>query len=315
MTRDPSLFTDPVHLTAIATVNPGAIASPNTLALQNPSGGPMEILEIKFLMQYNAGVASPLADGAHLGVELRLGDYSITNGFVPMWLFGRSIASFGNISLSANEYMSDEQSQTSQNNTYNVYNWKLPTPIYVPPGGVLAPRFQFRGQISFPITARISYGCRTLRGDYKPPKRYKLPWLAFYASKTFDVGGAKDTDASQEADLINPFDTPLELTQFVGRTTEFNVANSFNIDSFVPDFPSRLLQLTMADSRGNPVIKNLTSFGNAFSTVTKSWDVRGRLPPHQFYLVSLVKQAPPIQIPSTWYGIANIGMAGTREVS
>src|SRR5262249_50776996 len=82
----PALGT-PISLTASGTIKNGSIGGVNADALYSPYGLPMEIHEIKWLLSAPTNVVI----GAGLGCSLELGDLKLTNGYVPINAFCRSV--------------------------------------------------------------------------------------------------------------------------------------------------------------------------------------------------------------------------------
>jgi|CXWL01.1.fsa_nt_gi hypothetical protein len=302
----PTKFYDPLHMTASVLVQANSQAAPNTVNLQNTTGQYIEILEIKW--ELTPSSASFLS-GAVMGCQLNLGNIPITNGFVPVWNFGPGRA------------FQYEVSSTSRSIPIQ-YTWKLPRPMLIPPGGVLAPIFQHRGLIPIDVTTRISYACRVLPIDHKIPNKVNVPYVAFYASKVFDVQSlTPDSDSSTELDLTNRFDAPLRIHRFVGRINEYaltsiiGVAGNNNSDVVFNHLGSRLLRVRMTDSRGEPVIPAPTMFRQVFDGPTRTWDADFILPPKSFYTAVLTREAVSavpanIQI----QGQAMISMVGWHEM-
>ncbi len=306
----PTKFYDPLHMTATVRVQANSQAAPNTVNLQNTTGQYIEILEIKWeLTPTVIGIFS----GAVMGCQLNLGNIPITNGFVPVWNFGPGRAFEYEIGSNTPGLLVPIQ-----------YNWKLPRPLLIPPGGVLAPMFQHRGLVPADVDVRISYACRVCPINHVVPKDVPVPYAAFYASKIFQVfdNTNTDTDTSNELDLVNRFNSPLRINRFTGRIDQFaNVIGPWGLanthsDVLFNQLGSRFLSVRMTDSRGEPIIPNPTLFRQAFCGPTRTMDVDFIMEPKTFYKATLDRSvSTEINNPPTLYGQAFIGMVGWHSMA
>lgn len=293
----------PIHLTAVATLQSNTSgAGVNAVALKNPTNLPMEIYEIKFLLKSTGAIA-----GHSVGCKLSMGNVPLTGGFVPIF-------SFGNCTYTLREAVGILQS-----NTYVSHTMRLSRPLYVPAGGAVIPSFHHKGYTQEDITVRISYSGRNLPADYRP-KRLFVPYVAAYSSKSFNsFSTVADSDNSTETDLLNPFDVPLRIERFVGRMGLFdNSPNSENEayvvgDVMIPDVLARYTTVRMVDSNGNQIIRDYTSFANAFNFSTRAWEVNFELPSKSFYTVFLRKAASTLTL-SQYMNQAFVSMVGYREL-
>lgn len=302
----------PLHLTATCTVNPGSSSGVNQVALQNPLGTPMEIHEIKWsaLAAITSTVVGAGLDnyvtrvnGAALRCRLDLGKIEITNGYVPVCLFGKcdhpsQEQKFGGGTSSANGYSRLE------------FRWKLSHPLFIPAGGLLSPTFEHGGQITAPIDVRIGYSARSLPAGYKPSKII-LPWVASYISPTFDL--AEDsTFNSSELDLVNKWDSPLTVDRLTGRLSVFDTRYVVVFDS--PFMALAATSLRLMDSAGNAIVRNLTPLSHVFHNPTKSWEMRAVLPPLGYYQAFFQNAAyPVVGTENQFLAQTLVGLVGTRE--
>lgn len=292
--------TFPMHLTASATVQPNSSGGVNAVALKNPTGQPMEILEIKFSLFCtitNAGNA-----GGTIGCKLDMGNFSMTNGFVPVALFGRMENQI------AEENLGDSGSGASPGTVIGGYQnefvWRLPHPLYVPADSVLIPQFQHRGLINNEVIVRISYSARSIAPGAAPPKKLAIPYAAFYAAKLIDAA-VVGTDNSFETDLVNPFDEPIIIQRFGGRI--FFIQNAFGstfaqeATDLAGDQAGANYTVRMQDSFGRNLIQNFIPFRTAFSGVTRTWEVdRAVMDPKSYYMAYIQKA-------TTYGGTAGLG--------
>jgi hypothetical protein len=234
---------------------------PPQLAMMNPTGEPFKIHEIRFSLKTDATYLT----GGTFGCKLDLGTVAITNGFIPIWNFGRVISRDQDIGLQ--------------------FSWRLKHPLYVPGGGILSPNFENFGQASSTVTARVSYFCTAVQRE--PPNRVFLPWISCYTGKAFQYEDA-DTDASRETDLLNPFDTDLSISHMMGRFNIFSPTSNIN-NSFTG---SQLLQTRVSLSNGDPLVRTPTPFQQVFGQDGRAWVQRNTvLRPKQFFQVFIDKQA------------------------
>jgi hypothetical protein len=275
----------PLHLTASTNLAANSSGGVNAISLKSPSGEAMEILEVRFSITAVPTVSSTLSPaystyGAVIACKLDLGKYPLTNGYVPVALFGRS-----------EELMAEQITDVGSSNLFNAvcneYAWRPPHPIYVPKGAVLVPTFQHRGITPFDLNVRISYAARLIPDGTPAPKRVMLPYVAAWGSGTFDAA-VTGTDRSTETDLVNPFKEPLYIQRMVGRVINVFVATNRvdeGITTPTETVPALLWNVRIVDSHGHPVVQKFTPFRLVFSSVTRSWDMDPSvtLAPMSFY--------------------------------
>lgn len=276
-------------------------------ALKNPMGQDMEILEIKFELEsaYDQQLNSHgAALGGSIWCELAMGTWKITNGAVPVWCFGRAE------NLNAETKFGTGATQAL---TYNGYTWRLPRPLYVPAGTVVAPSFSHTGFVPDNINVRVGYSGRTIT---KKPKVAFVPWVSAYVSPAFNPITAAVKVASTEQDLINMTDKPVQLQRFVGRTL-FTDAQGKIFEDQPFSFGAQYLTMRMNDSYGRPLVRNYTPFRSVFGDLTRSWELEeigAQLDPQAYYRVFLNKAAMAM-IPDqqTAQIQAFVSMVGWRE--
>lgn len=301
----------PLHLTASATIPSSSGGNVNAVSLKNPMGRAMEILEIKWQVRFDFGLNTlrpgdaTFVLGGALGCRLQLGDMPLTNGYVPVWSFGRS----DNL----------QECVVSSTRAYSEYSWKLPFPLYVPAGGVVLPSFQNRGLLSGDIGVIISYSARDLPQNYSPPPKVAVPYAAAYVSKPFDISAA-GTDVSNETDLANPFDEPIVLQRMTGRVPVLSSQTSgFAYEKSGVPVAAEQMNVRIVDSYGRPIIRDYAPMRQAFSALTRSWEMDGQqivMDPKSFYRAYMKFDAPSNAIISgaAIYASGHIGFTGYREV-
>lgn len=281
----------PIHLTANADgVVAGATASVNTLALKDPR--PIEIHAIKFsiLGAYSATLgACPAVNGGMVGVGLTLGSLPLTQGFVPIWNFARG------------ESLVDDSCTTRSYDATSLsfplaadYVWRLPRPLYVPPGRVVVPQVQHRGIISYPIDFRISYVGRTVE-EKKGKATIQIPYVTAWTSGSYAINSARTLERSSETDFRNPFIRPLHVLYFVGRSlqTEVYASSGLVVCRGHPyNLYNSLFSIKMSHSSGVKAIEDYTPIGVVMPIDQGAiWPCPHDLDPQSFYTIDLLKNA------------------------
>ena len=284
MSTDPNW---PLVLSTEATIPSQTTQSPPQLALMNPTGEAFKIHEIRFSLTSQTTTANSVT-GATIGCKLDLGSVALTNGFIPVWNFGRVVS-----------YDQDLNNQ---------FSWKLSQPLYVPAGALLSSNFQHFGQIDSAIAARITVFASPIQNEVRTPDRVFLPWIAAYIGKAFPYASA-DTDVSKETMLLNPFDTDVVISRLIGRFNVFSTAGQSNFAKF----GSHYMKLRIALSNGDSLVRTSTPFQQVFGEEGRAWEQRNTiLRPKQFFQVYVEKVAGDnVTIPTIQ---PFISMVGYREM-
>lgn len=325
-----NLSNDPFILYAAVDVQPGASGAPPVVALANPYGLPMEILEVRF--QIFPRVKSSATEytrivGQGVNVKFDLGKASVADDKTPISIFGSIVDTY---EYGPSMYAFDDVSVSSGVNQIVrafTYGWRLKYPLYVPVGSVLTPKFT--SQITaYPVHVDVAYVCRTVQ--QKPAgSKVMVPWVASYNSKAFTVitNGAADSDVSNQLDLVNPFSVSLELARIGGRAMFIqNQASSVNnyIANELLNLRSRLTTLRLRSSRGDDVVRGPAPFDLIFPAHWHAWDLPGKwqLAPGEFYTATL--ETSPINFSTAMQNGSNnaagrvqfsLGLIGYRPVS
>lgn len=292
----------PINLYGSVTVNPSSEQAINAIAFKNPNSGPMLINEIKFQMfGGTTGNTTQFAGGA-IACKLDMGQIPLTNGFVPVWLFGRC----------ENLIM-----ESLNNNSGLYFRYRFPRPVFVPSGGAIVPTIRHTGiPGNFNITVGVSLAGKALAPSFSPSKVY-LPYVAAFVSKFLDLSTVS-TQTSAESDLINQFDTPFFVDRFTARCTQAlpgGAQGDYAATGFaaVPE----MINIRMRDSLGNPIVKDFSPIYTVVPGVERSWALNGdvQLPPKAYYSID-VQTASSAQLAALGlFGQLGFGMSGWREVS
>lgn len=277
-------YYDSMVLYGQAVVSPGAGGAPNTGALANPHGLPMEIYEIRFNVYPKNSSSESFADltGQAVGVKLDLGAIAVCDSKVP-------VSGFSNIRDRDNAAGSIYSTPgTAVVASVRSYTWRLKYPIPIPAGAVLTPLFEHLGQNPFDLVVDIAYFCRTLPPDYKFPARVMIPWVSSFNSNSYDEVNetAAGTELSPESDIMNPFNVPLEISRLVGNET---LMRGIDNDEDISDHRFRLGRIAIRGSRGDEIARAPTVFNTLFPTDWLAWDIPGAwiMRPGEFYKVNL----------------------------
>lgn len=254
----------PLVLSAEATVPSQTTQRPPQLALMNPTGEAFKIHEVRWSIRSDV----PYLTGANIGCKLDIGKLAITNGFVPIWNFGKVVS-----------YDQDLSCQ---------YSWRLQHPMYVPSGGMVTTDFQNFGQSSADATVRVSYFCTSIpEEDKRVSRRMFLPYVSAFIGKTLAYATA-DTDRSRETDLQNPFDGDMKISRLIGRFNLYNAAADANTSIRA----GRLLSVRVSLSNGDPLVRVSTPLEQVFSQDGHVWEQHNTiLKPKQFFQVFVDKAA------------------------
>ncbi len=145
--------------------------------------------------------------------------------------------------------------------------------------------------VSEPITVRISYSCRTLPANYVPPAKIKVPYVAAFVAAPFSMTAALatsvQTDVSQETDLVNRWDHPVQVHEWIGRCDEFLTSTGQHFEPL--DNGAARTTVQVKDSRGESIVGTIipVPFRMVFARTTRAWEVDYPMAPHLWYRVQL----------------------------
>lgn len=318
----PQKATSPLLLTASTYCTPQTQQAPNAVALKNPLGQAMEILELRwqlFSPQTDSAVIVPGTLGGIVGCKLDMGNIPMTNGFVPIWLFGRELnnvdAATTDNQNTTNPYVSGETIVQSRT---NFYSWKLPKPLYVPAGSVLTPSFSHFGAFPTDVNVIMSASARSLPMGSPAPKSLAAPWVASWLSPGYVAASGTGTAQSSETDLMNPHPEPVHLQRMGGRVMVVNVDGDGVYDYTYPQIAATRFSVRMSDSMGRQIIRDSVPFSDAFATLTRGWEMGNgaQMDPESYFVAYLKKTATaeagePLNINCQ----AQISFVGWRELS
>lgn len=301
--------TTPLLLSAEVTLQSGVSGVPDMELLTSPFREPIIIDEIRFSVVTPDG-AAPLGDYSSLVTcRFRMGRVEFSQKDIPIWLYGTSMQ----------QNSTEENLQTSGGMVDTMLTerrWKLPVPLFVPPGMSLVPYFQSPAGAPNGLLVRVSYAARYVNPNERTPKKIQVPYVAaFYpdlAGILNNLASAKGVYQTGEYDLANVLDTPVRVQRFIGRILfaqagggtfqerTDNGAVSGN-GSFVVE---------IKDSYGREVVKPPLSFSVVFEEERRASTFSKILGPRERYLMIIRGggNSDPTQA-----GLPMVSMVGFRE--
>jgi hypothetical protein len=312
---------DPLVLSAETTIQPGADSAPNTTALKNPHGLPMELLAVRFSLYVNQNfVPFGSVTGGAVGVKMDLGSIALVDSAVPLSCFS-SLRDSVDPNGQSKIITSGEDDTLASAESF--YDWRLKYPLYVPANATVVPTFTHFGQVPYPLTVRVTYFCRTFRKGAPKPTKYMVPWVTSYNSKVFDMlsGAPATTDESNEQRLVNNFGVPVEVTRMVGRFTFMQNTSPLAEPALNNEFSdrldiSRLIKLRISTSRGDELARDQTIFDGLFPADWCAWDFPEGwyMEPTEYWKILLNRAAVDF-VPANIGRIqVFVGLVGYREV-
>ncbi len=194
---------------------------------------------------------------------------------------------------------------------YEYKSWILPKPLYVPPGQRLICTLRHAGIISTTtITAvRVCYSGRSLENSDPIPSKVALPWSTAWIGAS-QAGGSQYTEESGPADLFNPHQQPLNITQF---SANVGINDNYPLPSTSPW--AKDVRVRLYSPSGNIAVRDNAVLGQVFHRGT--WNVSGTLAPHKYYS-AILEEDYRDRADLTYTGsviTTVIAMTGYREVS
>jgi hypothetical protein len=201
----------------------------------------------------------------------------------------------------------------------NGVTFRLPKPMYLGAGNTvdrLIPRIH--NNTNTAITMSVSYACRRAEKGIEPEENW-YPFIASYRTPQFqlDSATAPFLFESSPNDLVNPYSVPLLVDRLVGfiGTDSALPAGGYNSRVYVGE----LINVRLLDTNGRPVVRDLTIFNGLFNLQTNSWQARGIIRPHEYYIAQISydnNTAANLLIPGilgTPITTANIVLIGSRR--
>jgi hypothetical protein len=315
----------PILLDATVTVGTNQIVQiPDTTRLKNPFDTGMWLDEIRFRVSQPTSGSVGDPDGAYMaiGAEIRMGRMPLTSGYVPIGLLAKVL-------LGEQTTNGDLSSQLIWPGAA-YHTWKLPKPLFVPATEVVIPKFtnipNYQGLGDGPLVVEVALVGRVCPREMPAPDVLCVPWAASWLSTIIAASGQSNPvlEQSAEKDLVNPFDDPLFVERFIGRSALVPASLSFQTFEWYsaglgvnagPAYGDRLITVQAYDSFGNILVRDPTPFQHLFQILDRSWTVNSMLQPKGFFIFQLARDFTNVSRPVA--GLQNgvgIGMVGYRRV-
>lgn len=309
---------DPLVLFTSTILNANGQQTPETSALVNPHGLPMELLEARFrvIPQSPSSTDYSLLTGNAVGVKMDMGEIPIVDADVPVNVLGTMRDSYEqNFTVWYNDGASNIPV------TPVTYGWRLQHPLYIPAGAVVTPTFSHLGQNANATKVDVMYICRMVE-NYRPDV-VKVPWVGSYNARGFDVTGsgqAAQSNRSSNLDLFNPFKVPLVINRLSGRASYLRSSFGLQTQAAYEDVATlrqAYVTMRMRSSRGDDIIRESLPFEVAFPGSWRAWDIPGNweMRSGEFYQASLAVGS----IAEDYTGLLgrlqiSIALSGYREI-
>lgn len=261
---------------SIAVLSAGQqLALANDGGLKHVADVPIEVSEIRFAFTPSRATT---VFNMGLFVDLGIGGYPITDGMVSLPLICPP---------------KDSQDEVGPDSVVR-HTLKLDEPMLVLPNETLRCSFWNNGAAVGADTLGVSAQMvgRRLPPGAPRPKRRVLPWFSDYVGAQ-QFGAVTIATQSNDVDLRNPTDQPLFVDKILARLgyNSSGAAAAAGADLYsnaktASDLTLAMSGVTvrMADSFGNPVIRDKTPFAMAFPWQERSWRVRTWMPPRGYFI-------------------------------
>lgn len=280
-------------------IAPGAVVA-NAGVLRNLTGRSLRVNEIRFFPERtSAPLFAALTPWlAATTVQLRIGNTPITEQFIPLAAFVEAI----DLSMEAGGESEDTGSTGAR-----VLRFRQPV--------VLAPRETITYSILQNTAA--TFDMRVTAVCEEASESGVTPWIAVWSSTPRLDGSGDYEESSTEADLVNPFNTPMFVERFIGRLVyDGSILTPGLSGAMILNFDK--VRVRIDDHRNRQIVRDPTPFGNVFDYILRGWQVNSTLDARGFYRVSIDKRLSTQVISGRGAGNvqAMIGMLGyhtTRE--
>lgn len=247
--------------------------------LQNPYKTPMFIDE--FRLYGLKGSAGPFLDTTRIDIKIQLGSHFLTKDFVDVRLLGKILSS----------------ADTDQGGGSRFPVWRLDKPLWMDPD--MALRVWLRSEAdgagtayNIPAGARFSMVGRSLPTGAVPDKGIVYyPWATQF-STPWRVCGTSGiyVDESNETQLVNPFDHPLNVSYFMGMT---NLGGAVSPVPAYVNIPATSIQVRMSTSNGSHAVRDPVPLPLLFSRAEGMWPAKAVLDPKGFFLATIDENYTP----------------------
>jgi len=295
----------------------GSEITPPNIDILNPNRTAMMIDQFRFSF-------GTVSDGSDLGsgfppsyicADIRLGSIPLTNGLVPIVALCPRYLGGGQLGLI------DRVRANNTNGEETMLTWHLPKPLYVPTDVQITARFVRR--TPYPVSGDpngtsppMGFGIagRSMPEGMQKPKTIWVPWATYTqcrvssASSKFGGGGTSQIYVSQDSDLGNMHDSPLNVTQFTGWNARYAIGGVRSGMVRSPFF----VQMTLSNNK--MLIRDQTPFGLLFPSDRGYFNLNAKLMAKQFVRAELEIDPPSGADAAETLEGTTIGMIGYREL-
>lgn len=271
----------PFRVSSQVTIASGGSAVADSGALAQPNRQPYWVDEISWVIRIplTAAQTSGLSAGALINTKLNLGRHIVSADFIPIHCYAPCLQSTSLSEKSRETAISGVGNRVSFSN----YRWKLPKPLFVPPGMPLVSGFQRIGDGFNSALVTVSYGGRYVSKYESKPKEIDVPYVSAFLP---DPSAAIYAARSNDKHLGNDLTVPLHCQRIMGRATLVT-------STVVSDVPSTATpnqtdaQIVMKDSSGVNIIRDFLGFSRVFDSNRRAWTFNRILEPNDYYQVYL----------------------------
>jgi hypothetical protein len=272
----------PILVSDSVVIPPGGTAVANAGRLSSPFRQAIVIDEIRW-STYNAVEITGVFDdtpswnvGAVVRTKLNIGRVDVTNGFVPIWLFGTTMQA--NYFVEVNAVRFSVPNANDEAVVVSHYRWRLPRPLYLAPGNALQSSFQHNDVLTLmgDTTVHVAYAGRYATPEDKPKNgAWEVPWVTPYLPAANVVHAQ-----SSEKDLVNPFLVPLNVQRMLYRAVR--VSDALCVETT----DSAGVEILIKDSHGVNIIRDAVSPAVAMDMPRRAWTFQTVLNPKERYNVT-----------------------------
>jgi hypothetical protein len=273
--------TAPILLSGEVTLNAGQTMNAPSQNLMSPFREPIWIDAITWTI-WNPAVNANNAFwdwGGTIRTRLTLGRTEITrnrfNGFVPIW----------NLSPQVNDLSASVQFDrfsTSDPVASTMHKWKLPRPLYIPPGMSLQSTFM-RTQDAGPAGTVVSVG---YAGRYADPSLPTLHEIDVPFATFAEAAATASYFQSDENDFVNPFLVPLNTQRFILRAQHPQTAPDYLTEGYAL---TSLFGVKVQDSFGHNMVRDFVDGSSRviFDYLRRAWTFKNILNSKERYNVQI----------------------------
>lgn len=280
--------TAPILLSGQVSINPGQTVSAPTQDLTSPFREAIWVDSIHWTAFGRPGSpvqVLPWNWGGTIRTRLVLGRTELTrnrnNAFVPIWNFGPQVND-NSASLQFDRESADPSVAAS------FYKWKLPRPLYVPPGMSLQSEFS-RTADGGPNGVVVSVGYAGRYVDPSLPTLHEIdvPLVCFA-----EAAGTLASFMSNENDFVNPYLTTYFTQRFILRAQETRDVGSGPYLSEATNL-NTVAQVKVQDTYGVNIVRDFLDWntGVVFDANRRAWTFNKTLEPKERYNVQF---RPPV---------------------